>query len=237
MKSNTGLEWRKYGEPFTMIEIDLNQGRGIKAESGAMIFHKGGIEVITKKAGKGVLGTLKRSFAGEALFINEWIANQADGMIGLAAPYQGDVECLRIEPGRDWIISRGGYIASTPELVTTSKFQGVGKALFSGEGAFLLYATAEKQIEDLFVCAFGAFRQFELGPGEKMVIDTGNLVAMETSAQYTIGRSGRGLKTLALGGEGLIMNVTGPGKVILQSHAAPNFARWIWPWIQPYVPK
>jgi hypothetical protein len=29
MKSSTGLEWRKYGEPFTMIEIDLNQGRGI----------------------------------------------------------------------------------------------------------------------------------------------------------------------------------------------------------------
>ena len=70
-----------------------------------------------------------------------------------------------------------------------------------------------------------------------MVIDTGNFVAMETSAQYAIRRSGRGLKTLALGGEGLIMNVTGPGKVILQSHAAPNFARWIWPWIQPYVPK
>ncbi|MFX0093829.1 MAG: AIM24 family protein, partial [Candidatus Hodarchaeota archaeon] len=139
MKSSTGLEWRKYGEPFTMIEIDLPQGRAVKAERGAMIFHKGGIDVVTKKAGKGVLGTLKRSLAGEALFLNEWTAMHGDGVIGLAAPYQGDVECLQVDPGQDWFVSRGGYISSTPDLYTTSKFQGVGKALFSGEGAFLLY--------------------------------------------------------------------------------------------------
>ncbi|MFX1532969.1 MAG: TIGR00266 family protein, partial [Promethearchaeota archaeon] len=195
MRTATGLEWRKYGEPFTMIEIDLRQGQGVKAESGAMVFHKGGIGVVTKKAGKGVLGTLKRSLGGEGLFINEWTATQSDGIIGLAAPYAGDVECVTIEPGRDWLISKGGYIASSLGLVTTSKFQGVGKALFSREGAFLLYAHAEHQVEDLFVSSFGAFRQFKLSPGEKMVIDTGNFVAMETSAQYAIRRSGKGLKT------------------------------------------
>ncbi|MFX1534323.1 MAG: TIGR00266 family protein [Promethearchaeota archaeon] len=227
MQTATGLEWRKYGEPFTMIEIELNQGQGIKAETGAMIFHKGGIDVVTRKAGKGVLGTVKRSLGGEGLFINEWSATQGNGIIGLAAPYQGDVECVTVEPGRDWLISKGGYIASSLGLVTTSKFQGVGKALLSREGAFLLYAHAEQRVEDLFIVSFGAFRQFELAPGEKMIIDTGNFVAMETSAQYAIRRSGRGLKTLALGGEGLVMDVTGPGKVILQSHAPQTFLGWI----------
>ncbi|MFX0093828.1 MAG: AIM24 family protein, partial [Candidatus Hodarchaeota archaeon] len=94
---------------------------------------------------------------------------------------------------------------------------------------------AEEKVEDLFICAFGSFRHFDLQPGEKMVIDTGNLVAMHASVTYTVGRSGKGLKTLALGGEGLIMNVTGPGKVILQSHAAPNFAYWLYPFLP--IPK
>ncbi|MFX0093830.1 MAG: TIGR00266 family protein [Candidatus Hodarchaeota archaeon] len=227
MQTATGLEWRKYGEPFTLVEIDIPQGRSVKAETGAMIFHKGGIEVVTKKAGKGVLGTLKRSLGGESLFINEWIASAGQGILGLAAPYQGDVECIAVEPGRNWIISKGGYIASTPGLVTTSKFQGVGKALFSGEGGFLLYAIAEHQIEDLFICSFGSFRQFELNPGEKMIIDTGNLVAMEASATYAVRKSGKGLKSFALGGEGLVMDVTGPGKVILQSHAPTSFLSWL----------
>ena len=33
MQTATGIEWRKYGEPFTMIEIDLKQGQGVRAGS------------------------------------------------------------------------------------------------------------------------------------------------------------------------------------------------------------
>jgi uncharacterized protein (AIM24 family) len=57
----------------------------------------------------------------------------------------------------------------------------------------------------------------KLGAGETLRVDTGCLVAMEETVDYDI-RMVPGVKTALFGGEGLFfVNLTGPGRVVLQT--------------------
>ena len=63
-----------------------------------------------------------------------------------------------------------------------------------------------------------------LAPGEVLKVDTGNVVAFETTVNYDI-ETVKGLGNIFLGGEGLfITKLTGPGKIILQTQNFNDFA-------------
>jgi len=99
------------------------------------------------------------------------------------------------------------------------------KGFFSGESLFFLKATA-RETADLFIAAYGAFRSFELDPGEELLLDTGHLVAMDSSIQYNIRRIG-GLKSTIFSGEGLVIELKGPGRVITQTRDPTYFISWL----------
>jgi uncharacterized protein (AIM24 family) len=68
-----------------------------------------------------------------------------------------------------------------------------------------------------FAHAGGTLEQKQLGPGEKLRVDTGCLVALQPSVTYDIQFVG-GVKSALFGGEGLFFaTLTGPGHVWLQS--------------------
>ena len=63
----------------------------------------------------------------------------------------------------------------------------------------------------------GHIKEYELAPGQQLVIDTGYLAAMTGSCQLEI-QTVPGIKNVVFGGEGLFNTVvTGPGRVWLQS--------------------
>ena len=69
----------------------------------------------------------------------------------------------------------------------------------------------------MFVHAGGTVHELELDKDEKLRVDTGCLVAFEEKVDYNI-EFNADLKTALFGGEGLFfVNLTGPGKVFLQS--------------------
>ena len=64
----------------------------------------------------------------------------------------------------------------------------------------------------------------ELGPGEVIKVDTGNVVAFDKSVQYEV-ETVKGLSNIFFGGEGLFLTkLTGPGRVILQTQNFNDFA-------------
>ena len=64
----------------------------------------------------------------------------------------------------------------------------------------------------------------ELAAGEVLKVDTGNVVAFESSVSYEI-ETIKGLGNIFLGGEGLFLTkLVGPGKVIIQSQNFGDFA-------------
>jgi uncharacterized protein (TIGR00266 family) len=223
----SGIDYEIIHNPvFSVVELYLKVGQGIKAESGAMIYMSPSLRLVTKKAARGLFKTIKRSLSGESFFANTFIAENEPGMIGLAPVYSGDIRYIPIEPGKMWLVSGGAYVASTEGLDTTSRFQGM-KGFFSGENIFFLEAKSETgNVEDMFVASYGAIREFDLKPGETITVDTGNLVAVEGTCQYSVRKVG-GMKSLFLSGEGLVLDVTGPGKCLAQTRAPYGFVEWI----------
>ena len=77
----------------------------------------------------------------------------------------------------------------------------------------------------------GYIKEYDLGPGQQMVIDTGYLAAMSASCSMDI-QTVPGLKNKLLGGEGFFnTRLTGPGKVWIQSMPVSNLASSIIPFI------
>lgn len=69
-----------------------------------------------------------------------------------------------------------------------------------------------------FIEIDGYAMEYQLGPGQQMVVDTGYLAAMSETCTMDIVSTG-GVKNALFGGEGLFNTVvTGPGLIILQTH-------------------
>ena len=75
-----------------------------------------------------------------------------------------------------------------------------------------------------FVEIDGELVEYDLKPGEALVVDTGNVAGFESTVSMDI-RQVPGLKNKLLGGEGLFnTHLTGPGKVWLQTMPIVNVA-------------
>jgi len=73
--------------------------------------------------------------------------------------------------------------------------------------------------------------EYNLEPGEKMIIDQGHLAAMDESIEFDIQRV-KGMKNMLFGGEGMFLaNVTGPGRVWVQTMPLSNFVNTILPFV------
>ena len=208
---------------FSILNINLNSGQSIVAEAGAMVTMSPNVSLKTEMKG-GLGGALKRGvLGGESLFFNTFTSN-GPGTISFAPGYPGDITNIKMK-GETWFLQGGAYMCCSPEVVIDTKFQGL-KGLVSGEGLFFLKADG---VGDLFISNYGALIEKEL-KGESFKVDTGHLVAFSSGITYNVERVG-GWKSTILSGEGLIANVTGTGKVLMQTRAPRSLAQWLAPFM------
>jgi uncharacterized protein (TIGR00266 family) len=100
---------------------------------------------------------------------------------------------------------------------------GGGKTFFSGEGLILLKCSGNGHI---LVSAYGAIVEASLADGEMMTLDTGHVVAFDDTISYKVRKAGS-WKTSILGGEGLVTDFTGPGRIWMQTRSTPDFVSWL----------
>ena len=212
----------KYSPAYALGVISLDAGEQIQAETGAMVSMSDTIKIETGMKG-GVLSGLKRSvLGGESFFINTFTAEQA-GEITVAPALPGDVLALEVA-GKTLFVQSGSFLCATPGVTLDTKWGGA-KTFFSREGLFLLKCTGAGTV---FVSSYGAIHLVELAQGQKYVVDTGHMVAFDESVKYEVGRAG-GWKSTLLGGEGLVCNLTGPGRFYLQTRNPQSFLAWLVP--------
>lgn len=206
------MQWQIYKNPLGLLEVKMDKGESVTAESGALVFMQGDVEVrtSTKIREQGFLSRLKSTFLGkESLFLNDYIARDKC-TIGIAGAALGDIEAIEVDGS--YIIQPGAYIASTEGISMDTKFQGLKKGIF-GTALFMLKIVGKGT---LFINAYGGIIRKELKSNERMIIDNYHLVALDGNADYNIVKIGS-WKTTILGGEGLGIELNGPATLYLQS--------------------
>lgn len=215
---------RRHAPSFTVSRLVLAPEETVQVESGAMMAHSDGIQMFSKAAGGGIMKGLKRSvLSGESFFSTTFTAPAGGGWVDIAGVLPGDMTAIEIEPERPYFVARGNWMANSEGTEVTSKFGGM-KNLFGGEGGFGLQASGQGLV---VLSVYGAIDAIDLQPGERVVIDTGHLVAYDLAMQFTTRRavSGRSFQSMK-SGEGLVFEFTGPGRVYLQSRNPQSFADW-----------
>jgi len=207
------------GPAFAYAEVTLPPGGAVRLESGAMAMTRGDIEIVTSTQG-GFMRGLKRTLGGESFFVNDF-TTRTGGQVGLAAVLPGDLVHVDLT-GQDLMVQSGSWIASDTSVDVDSKWGGA-KGFFSGAGLVLLRCSGQG---DLLVSSYGGMRAMVLAPGEKVTIDTGHIVAFDSSVQYTVRKAGS-WKTTFLSGEGLVTDFTGPGRVWLQTRNSSELVMWL----------
>ena len=212
------MQYQILKEPMAILDIQMSSGEKITAESGAMVYMKGDIEIKTRTREGGFFKKVKvAALGGESFFVNDYIAH-GDCSIGLTGPPLGDVIRLEIKPGTGYIVQSGSYVASTLGVLLHTQWQGFTKGLFGSE-FFMLKATGQG---DIFLNAYGGIIHRQLAAGDKIMIDNYHLVALTDQATYRVTKVG-GMKTTILGGEGLATEVTGPGSLYFQTKNIREF--------------
>ena len=215
-----------YRPSYSLLKVELVRGEAISAEAGAMVSMSSGIEMETVAKG-GLFGALKRSvLGGESFFVNTFRATEP-GEVTFAPSLPGDIYDLELK-GQTVYAQSGAYIASSPEIEVDTGWGGA-KTFFSKEGWFLLKISGTGKV---FLSSYGAIHEMHLEVGQKYIVDTGHMVAFDEGVGYNVKRVG-GLKSTLFSGEGLVCELTGPGKIMIQSRSVDAFLAWL----IPQIPK
>lgn len=145
------------------------------------------------------------------------------GELLLAPGMLGDMTTIRLTGDESWSVGKDSFVANTQGVVRDYKRQGLGKAMFSGEG---LWVHKISGIGLLWITSFGAIIRKDLAEGEKYIVDNGHLVAW--NVKYIMERvaSGGIIGGLA-SGEGLVCKFTGPGTVFIQTRNPRSFSAYM----------
>jgi uncharacterized protein (TIGR00266 family) len=208
---------------YAIAKVALDPSEEIVAEGGAMVAMTEGFELETKARG-GFLKSIARStFGGESFFMNTFKAPASGGVVRLAPALPGDMQVFDLA-NEQLMVQSGGFIASSPSLEIETKWSG-SKTFFAKEGAIMLRVSGTGS---LIISAYGAIEEIELGPGEKFTVDTGHLVTFTEGIGFDVRKVG-GWKSTLLSGEGLVVDLTGPGKLTLQTRSQDAFLGWLIP--------
>ena len=121
-------------------------------------------------------------------------------MIAFASSFPGQIRPWEIGPGREVIVQKSGFLAAEESVELSVFFQKkLGAGLFGGEGFIMQRLSGQGTA---FLEFDGHVVEYNLQPGQQIVIDTGYLAAMDATCNMEI-KSVPGLKNMVFGGEGI----------------------------------
>ena len=216
------MQYEILGKTVPVVEVTLNKGETMFTQSGGMSWQTDGIKMSTNARG-GVMKSLGRIFTGESIFMSSYTAEVEGAKVAFATTVPGDIMPLNLSQLPNGItLQKGAFLCAEDDVELKVKFtKRFSAGLFGGEG-FILQEARGKGM--LFLEIDGDPIIKELAADEILKVDTGNVVAFESTVSYEI-ETVKGLGNIFLGGEGLFLTrLTGPGKVIIQSQNFADFA-------------
>ena len=222
------MKYEIKGGNLPVAVCTLQAGETVITEGGGMSWMSPNMKMETTSGG-GVGKMLGRMLSGESLFLNRYTAEGGEGTIAFASSFPGDIKAYQLSPGKGMIVQKSGFLASESSVQLSAYVQnGLGKGLVGGEGFIMQKLSGTGTV---FIEIDGSAIEYDLAAGEKIVLSTGTLAAMDESCTMEV-QMVKGVKNMFLGGEGMFnTTVTGPGKVVLQTMPLVNVAQILKPYI------
>lgn len=150
-------------------------------------------------------------------------------MIAFASSFPGSIIPYQVTEGNGIIVQKRGFLAMEKGLELSMYFQKkLGRGFFGGEGFIMQKITGNGMV---FLEIDGYCKEYDLGVGESIIVDTGYLASMTDTCTMDI-QTVKGVKNMFFGGEGFFhTRVTGPGKVYIQSMPVINTAQALSPYL------
>jgi uncharacterized protein (TIGR00266 family) len=213
----------QYRPSYALAVVTLEVNESLQAEAGAMVSMSPGVAIDTGAKG-GIMSALKRSvLGGESFFMNTYRAPANGGQMSLAPALPGDMAVLELRD-EPLMVQSGSYVASSEGVNIDTKWSGA-QTFFAREGLIMLKCTGSGT---LVLSSYGAIHEMELAQGQSHTVDTGHLVAFTEGMGFKV-RTVGGMKSTLFSGEGLVVDLTGPGKVLMQTRSDDAFLSWLIP--------
>lgn len=214
------MKYEIKGEPLPVAICSLQPNESIICEAGAMCWMSPNMQMETMGGGAGKM--LGRMFSGESLFQNRYTAKGGPGLIAVGSSFPGSIRAIQVDPAHPIVSQKRAFLAAEPGVELSVFFQKkMGAGFFGGEGFIMQQMSGSGLV---FLEIDGSAVEYDLGPGEQIVADTGYVSMMDATCRMEV-QAVKGIKNVLLGGEGLFNTVvTGPGHVVLQTMPLTGFA-------------
>lgn len=212
----------RYKPSYSLGFISLDGREEVRVEGGSMVSMSDGVSIETEATGGFLSSISRKMFGGESFFQNTYQAPSGGGEIAVAPPLPGDL--LNLNLSGPLMVQSGSYVASEMDVDLDTKWSGA-KTFFASEGLIMLRASGRGQ---MLVSSYGAIHDMELKAGQRYTVDSGHLVAFTEGMDFRVRKVG-GLKSTLFSGEGLVVDLTGPGRLLMQSRSTDQFLAWLIP--------
>jgi len=220
------IDYKIIGDDMQCVEIELDPQETVIAEAGSLMYMDGNIQMNTifgdsSKEDEGLMGKIfsagKRLLTGESLFMTAY-TNMGSNKhhASFAAPFPGKIFAVDLTKfGNKIICQKDAFLCAAKGVSIGIEFQKkLGVGFFGGEGFIMQKLEGDGMA---FVHAGGTIVEKELQAGETLKVDTGCLVGFTQNIRYDIKFVG-GIKNTLFGGEGVFFaEISGPGRVWIQS--------------------
>jgi len=230
------MQDRIVGTTMPVLELSISPGESVISETGELSWKTPNVNMTTKtgQAGaKGFLGRVKQVAGGGSLFMTNYEVGEGQGTLAFAAKLPGQMFPIDVtpEPGGGYLAARHAFVCGTSDIELSIGFQGkLGVGVFGGEG-FILQRIAGTG--KTWVALSGEIVTYDLQPGQVIQVHPGHIGLLQDTVQFSL-TTVPGLKNKFFGGDGIfLVQLSGPGRVWLQSMTLDRLAHAI----SPYLPS
>lgn len=209
---------------YALAYITLNAGESVYLEKRAMVAVSGGISASFSMADSVIGAAVRKLLVNEKFFQGLYTASVTGAWVAAAPAFPGDVAVVDVGVDGPLTIQSGSYLGHETTVSISVGVTSVQKVIMR-EGLFAINCNGHGL---LLIASYGGLERFELQPGHKLIVDTGHIVAWSQNMSMRTGPMSGALSS-SLTGEGMVLELTGPGVVYLQSRAEAQLKSFLFP--------
>lgn len=228
------MRYQISGTTLPVLQVTLEAGETLLAETDRLSWMTNNVALHTTTAAGGsggLFGAIGRALSGGGLFMTEFTAQGGEALVAFAATVPGNIIEIPVSPQRGFMVHRHGFLAGSQSLQLAIGFQqSLGAGVFGGNGFVLQRLTGSGTA---FIELGGEIVSYDLQPGQQLLVHPGHVGMFEESVGFNITMM-RGVRNMLFGGDGLFLaELTGPGKVWLQTLTPSKLAHALAPYMPP----